>query len=170
MKIDSFGIAHRTADELTALLYTNPLLDLADIAVDDPENFNNSVRSLFYETTPLRKYTPPTISVEEFDAANQSNWFMPDEYKRLDIAKWLLDQCQNDEEIQRVGHELILYQERGLFDLLRFMKYFVDTMREHNVVWGVGRGSSVSSYVLFLLGVHKINSLYFDLAIEEFLK
>lgn len=170
MKVDEFGQAHRTADELTSLLYTNPLLNLAEILVDDPENFNSSVRSLFYETTPLRKYVKPTVSVEEFDAKNQTNWFMPDEYKRLDIAKWLLDQCQNDEETQRVGHELILYQERSLFDLLRFMKYFVDTMREHNVVWGVGRGSSVSSYVLFLLGVHKINSLYFDLKIEEFLK
>lgn len=170
MRIDSFGIAHRTADELTTLLYTNPLLDLADIAVDDPENFNHSVRALFYDTLTLKKYSPPTIPVEEFDANNQTNWFMPDEYKTLDIAEWLLLQCKSDEELQRVGHELILYQERDLFELLRFMKYFVDTMRKHNVVWGVGRGSSVSSYVLFLLGVHKINSLYYDLDIGEFLK
>jgi DNA polymerase III alpha subunit len=43
-------------------------------------------------------------------------------------------------------------------------------MRKHNIVWGVGRGSSVASYVLYLIGVHKINSMYYDLDIEEFLR
>ena len=95
---------------------------------------------------------------------------MPEEYRTLDIAQYILDQCKNEEELQRVGKELLLYQERNLFDLLKYLKYFVDTMRLNNVVWGLGRGSSVASYVLYLLGVHKINSLYYDLPIEEFLK
>ena len=64
----------------------------------------------------------------------------------------------------------MLYQERELFGLLRYLKYLVDTLRKNNVVWGVGRGSSVASYVLFLLGVHKIDSLYYNLDITEFLK
>jgi len=170
MKIDSFGIAHRPANELCDLLYENPELNLHEIAIDDPEQFNKSAKSLYYTIKPLAKYKPPTVTVEQFDKENQATWFMPDEYKHFDIAKWLLDQCQSDEELQRVGHELILFQERGLFDLLCFMKYFVDTMRKHNVVWGVGRGSSVSSYVLFLIGVHKINALYYDLDVTEFLK
>jgi len=50
------------------------------------------------------------------------------------------------------------------------MKYLVDLMRENNIVWGVGRGSSVSSFVLFLIGIHRINSIYYDLDVEEFLK
>jgi DNA polymerase III alpha subunit len=95
---------------------------------------------------------------------------MPAEYIDLDIAQYVLDLCSNDAELQRVGQELLLYQERDLFNLLRYLKYFVDTMRKNNVVWGLGRGSSVSSFVLYLIGVHKINSLYYDLPIEEFLK
>jgi DNA polymerase III alpha subunit len=95
---------------------------------------------------------------------------MPIEYKNLDMAEYVLSLCQQDHELQRVAQELLLYQERDLFDLLRYLKYLVDTLRENNVVWGVGRGSSVASFVLFLLGVHKINSLYYDLEIEEFLK
>ena len=63
-----------------------------------------------------------------------------------------------------------MYQKRDLFMLLQYMKYLVDLMRENNIVWGVGRGSSVSSFVLFLIGIHRINSLYYDLDIEEFLK
>ena len=43
-------------------------------------------------------------------------------------------------------------------------------MRKNSVLWGLGRGSSVASYVLYLLGVHRINSLYYDLDIKEFLK
>jgi len=57
-----------------------------------------------------------------------------------------------------------------MFNLLKYLKYLVDTMRDNNIVWGVGRGSSVASFVLFLMGVHKINSLYYDIPIEEFLK
>ena len=95
---------------------------------------------------------------------------MPDEYKDLDIAKWLIEQCKTQPELQRVGEELLLFQERDLFDLLKYLKYLVDTMRQHQVIWGVGRGSSVASYVLYLIGIHKVDSMYYDLPITEFLR
>lgn len=170
MRVDSYGVPHATADELANLLYESPLIDLTGINVDDPEEFNRSVKSLFSDIAPLQKYVAPDVSVEEFDAQNQQKWLMPDEYKTLDIAKWLLEQCKTEEELQRVGKELLMYQERDMMDLLRFMKYFVDRMRERNLVWGVGRGSSISSYVLFLLQVHRIDSIYYDLDPAEFLK
>jgi DNA polymerase III alpha subunit len=100
----------------------------------------------------------------------QSQWHMPDDYKELDIAEYILSLCREDYELQRVAQELLLYQERDLFNLLRYLKYLVDTLRKNKLVWGVGRGSSVASYVLFLLGVHKIDSLHYQLDITEFLK
>jgi DNA polymerase-3 subunit alpha len=81
-----------------------------------------------------------------------------------------LDLCQNESELQRCGHELLLYQERELFDLLRYLKYLVDVMKQNSIVWGVGRGSSVASYVLYKLGVHRIDSMFYDLDPEEFLR
>jgi DNA polymerase III alpha subunit len=111
-----------------------------------------------------------SMSVEEFDRLAQSNWLMPQEYKDLDIVLWVLDQCATDEQRQRVGAELLLYVERDLIPLLQYMKFLVDTMRSNNIVWGVGRGSSVASYVLYLIGVHRIDSMYYDLDINEFLK
>jgi DNA polymerase III alpha subunit len=170
MKIDAFGQAYRSSDELFSLLYTNPKLDLHEVKVEDPAQFNRSIKELYYTHKPLAQYYAPSISVEEFDAQNQANWYMPQEYKDLDIAKWVLDQCKSDAELQRCGQELLMFNDRGLFPLLQFMKFFVDTMREKNVVWGVGRGSSVASYVLFIIGVHRIDSLYYDLDIGEFLK
>lgn len=110
------------------------------------------------------------VSREEFDHRCQTRWFMPKEYQQLDIAEYLLNLCKTDAELQRVGQELLLYQERNLFDLLRYLKYLVDLMTENRLIWGVGRGSSVASYVLYLLGVHKINSIYYDLDPEEFLR
>ena len=114
--------------------------------------------------------TNESVSVEEFDDLNQSNWYMPDEYKTLDIAEHVLSLCTTDEQLQRVGKELLLYQQKNLFDLLRYLKYLVDTMKQNNVIWGVGRGSSVASYVLYLLGVHRVDSIYYDLDPEEFLR
>lgn len=174
MKYDNYGQAHCDTNELCDLLYKNPSLDLSLFYVDDPENYNNSVDKLYAELSKLHKYLPlnyrEEVPVELFDHVQQSNWHMPEEYKTLDIAQHILSLCSTQEELQRVGEELMLYQERDLFNLLRYLKYFVDTMRTNGIVWGLGRGSSVASYVLYLLGVHKINSLYYDLPIEEFLK
>ena len=95
---------------------------------------------------------------------------MPIEYLNMDIAQYVLDKCNTEAELQRAGEELIKFQERDMFILLKYLKYLVDTMRSNNIVWGVGRGSSVASFVLFLLEIHRINSLYYDLSIDEFLK
>ena len=109
-------------------------------------------------------------TVPEFHAQQQANWHMPEEYKNLDIADHVLSLCQTQEQLQRCGQELLLYQERNLFDLLRYLKYLVDIMTENHIVWGVGRGSSVASYVLYKLGVHRIDSMYYNLDISEFLR
>jgi DNA polymerase III alpha subunit len=66
--------------------------------------------------------------------------------------------------------ELLLFQERNLFDLLRYLKYLVDVMTINRVIWGVGRGSSVASYVLYRLGIHRIDSLFYNLDCREFLR
>jgi len=115
-------------------------------------------------------YLESDKSIAEFDSDNQSEWFMPQDYKEMDIAAHVLELCDNQEELQRCGEELLLYQNHRLFDLLRYLKYLVDLMDLHDVIWGVGRGSSVSSFILYKLKVHRINSMYYDLDIHEFLR
>jgi DNA polymerase III alpha subunit len=170
MKYDQYGQTYTTSNELCDLLYKNPKLDISLFQVEDSIEYNRSVAELHAELDLLDNYHNIDMSVDEFDRRLQSNWRMPQEYKQLDIAEYVLSLCQQEHELQRVGQELLLYQERNLFDLLRYLKYLIDTLRKNNVVWGVGRGSSVASYVLFLLGVHKIDSLYYNLDIDEFLK
>ena len=124
-------------------------------------------------TVQLEDTSPETdisLSVDEYDMMNQRNWLMPEEYKQMDIAQHVIDLCKTQPEIQRAGEELLMFQERNLFNLLKYLKYLVDIMRDNNVIWGVGRGSSVASYVLYLLGVHRIDSMYYDLDPGEFLR
>ena len=100
---------------------------------------------------------------------DKTNWFIPDEYKLLDIEKYLVEQCP-EQNYTRLAEELALFEQNNMIPVLKTMKYVVDTLRKNNIVWGVGRGSSVSSYVLFLIGIHKIDSVKYDLPIDEFFK
>jgi len=110
------------------------------------------------------------ITVQQFDQERQSAWFMPDQYRNLDIAEHVLGLCNSPEQLQRAAQELMMFQERNMFDLLRYLKYLVDRLRDHDIIWGVGRGSSVASYVLYLLGVHRVDSMFYELDPHEFLR
>lgn len=168
MKVDTYGRMVYSVDELCSVLLKNPEQTLDGVHCDSPVDFHDDLE---LEDIPIiHKIQDSQLTVEEFDGLCQSKWHMPDDYSGMDIAKYLLDLCKTEEELQRVGEELLLYQERNLFPLLRYLKYIVDTMRKNGIVWGVGRGSSVSSYVLFLIGVHKIDSIFYDLPINEFLR
>jgi DNA polymerase III alpha subunit len=166
---DIYGQLIFSDNDLVELYLSNPDITFSRPIIVDKE----IVFPPELELTNIPKtvnYIETELSVDNFDINSQNIWHMPDEYKQLDIAQFVLSQCQNDEELQRAGQELLLYQERNMFVLLQYLKYLVDTMRDNNIVWGVGRGSCVSSFVLFLIGVHKINSLFYQLDIDEFLK
>ena len=172
MHYDKFGQGYVTTDELCDLLYRDPALDLQKFKVEDWDAYNHYVKDTYAPFSQVEAYhpLPPDYDIESYDRMQQENWYMPDEYKTFDIAEYVLGLCKTEVELQRVGQELLLFYERNLENLLRYMKYMVDTLRKNNVVMGLGRGSSTASYVLYLLGVHKINSIYYDLPIEEFLK
>ncbi len=167
--IDKFGQVVNNETEAMNLLYRNPKLDMSQIVLEDTNKYKTATKELYSELAEVQQYIEPTISIEEFDIQKQKNWYMPNEYRDLDIAKWVLDQCSNDEELQRAGKELLVFQERGLMMLLNYMKYLVDTMRLNNIVWGVGRGSSVGSFVLYKIGINRINPIYYRLDFEDFL-
>lgn len=168
MRNDIYSQQILDENDLISAYLSDPSRTLHHVLVSDEIKFDDVLE--VQNKPKLIQYIDPKLTVAEFDLQQQAKWFMPEEYKQLDIAKWVLEQCTTDAELQRVADELIKFQERDLFPLLQYTKYLVDTMRKNNVLWGVGRGSSVASYVLFLIGVHRINSLHFDLSIDEFLK
>ena len=173
MNIDKYGRAVLSSDEAFEVLYSGKSKNLIDTHIDnalDISKFNKFVKENGDDIPMLQEYKDLDISIGQFDINLQNNWFMPKEYKDFEIVGFLLDQTQNEEQYQRVVTELDLFIQHNMIDLLKYLKYLVDTMRSNNIVWGVGRGSSVASYCLYLLGVHKIDSIKYELDIKEFLK
>lgn len=169
MITDKYGQQIYTEQDICDYYMVNNDAHLKNVLVSDKITFSPELN---LENIPnlIHHIVNEDLSIEEFDNKCKENWYIPKEYLELDIAKFVLDQCNTEAELQRAGEELLLYQERDMFILLRYLKYLVDTMRKHNIVWGVGRGSSVSSFVLYLIGIHRINSLFYQLEIDEFLK
>jgi len=175
MKTDKFGQMIYDQDEVFDILMhdinPDPNYHPGPFMIEDGQTIDVGLANRAAGYDALVTYLEnDDLSVTDFDKQNQESWFMPDSYKEMDIAKHILDLCNTDAELQRCGEELILFMERDLFDLLRYMTYLVDVMELNNVVWGVGRGSSVSSYILFKLKVHRIDSMFYKLDPKEFLR
>ncbi len=138
-----------------------------DQITDDVKEFNRHV-SNSQELITKQEVRPPSFE-----------WLLPDEYKNLDVLEYVLNQLHShiklltkdeaDLRTLRVLKELKLYESHGLFDVLRTIIFVINTLSAAKTVWGVGRGSSVSSYVLYVIGVHDVDSFAYDLQIEDFL-
>ena len=180
MKTDELGIPRFSNRDLIDMIYSGHT-DKVHVVLCDPsddvDKFNTAMSEQGLPT--LQKYIPLDVDQKTFDGVCQGEWFMPNEYKELNVPAYLktklhekLGTTELDEqpEYVRVCEEYAAFKERGMTDLLRYMIYLVDFMRENDIVWGVGRGSSVASYVLYLIGVHRINSIQYDLDWREFLR
>lgn len=174
MRTDKYSNPILTVEEgKRALLYGNSIEGAAfDDASEVAKYTEYSKKVLGDERWIFEDYLleSSTRSVESYHESRTKRWDIPDTYKELDVLDYLLDKCLTEEETERVLVEWEMFEERGLIPLLQFLVFIVDYMRENSIVWGVGRGSSVSSYSLYLMGVHKVNSLKYELPIEEFLK
>lgn len=173
MKSTAFGEIILSEQDILNGLYSGKITSLAGLNIEDPklvEQFNRARQQNADPFPTIHTFTETVNSLEEFDKKNQNHWFMPKEYEDFPMVEFLLDQTTNEEEYQRVVTELELFIQHNMMPLLNYLKYLVDTMRANKIVWGVGRGSSVASYCLYLLGVHKVNSIKYGLDIHEFLK
>jgi len=172
MKITDFNEIILDQQDVFNGLYSGKITSLDLINLDDSKTVNqfNQARNQNADPFPsLIQFNQTIENIDEFDKQNQNNWFMPDKYKTLDIEEWLLDSCP-EQNLNRLHQELVLFRQHNMITVLKYLKYLVDTMRKHNIVWGVGRGSSVASYCLYLLGIHRVDSIKYDLDIHEFLK
>ena len=173
MKINTFGQVEISETEAFEALYTKKITDLSRVYIDGDSVIEqyNTAKSRNADKIPELKKLEVDLTVDQklFDEANQRNWFMPEDYCP-NLIEHLYGLCTTDIERNRVSEELDLFIQHGMLDLLFYLKYLIDTMRSNSIVWGVGRGSSVASYVLYLLGVHKVDSIKYDLDINEFLR
>lgn len=126
-------------------------------------------------------FYPKDQQIQVKDSVRQLTyeWNIPIEYAELNVSQYVfelltkqltyLDTSIAEKAVHRVTKELELYKKYGFLPLLRALIFIINTLQSNNVVYGVGRGSSVSSYVLYLIGVHDVDSLEYSLNIEDFL-
>jgi DNA polymerase III alpha subunit len=171
MNINEYGSIILTPEELFESLYSGKIKDFKNLYIDQAstDQYNTARNQNHEDFGKLSVFVKPEISIKDFDAHNQKQWFMPPNYCP-NLVECLYEMCTTNEQRDRVSQELELFIQHGMLDLLFYLKYLVDTMRENNIVWGVGRGSSVASYCLYLIGIHKIDSIKYELDIKEFLK
>lgn len=169
MRINGRGQVGYSQLELVDLLRINPLTDITGVCLSDAEQYNQAIAAMYSELPPAKQWQDCDLD-QVWHQVQQNTWKMPMQYAQIDIAKLLLDRCDSEAELQRMAEELIMFQDRDLLPMLNFLHYLVETLRANKVVLGVGRGSSVASFALYKLGIHQVNSLYWDLDINEFLK
>ncbi|VVC05083.1 Bacterial DNA polymerase III alpha subunit [uncultured archaeon] len=155
-------------------LKTNPHMDFQEVFLVGESKFNQSIKDMFLEDEMDQLQTfRENVSeqeVKEFHHENQQKWLMPEKYKNFNIESLLFSFCNTEEEKSRVQEELELYKKFELLDMLKYLKYLWDAARKHQIIWGIGRGSSCSSYCLYLMGIHRVNSLKYGLNIRDFLR
>lgn len=169
--IDEYGTVIYNEEYLMKRLYQEDI-DVSEYLCFENKKtlqYNELCRAFDISNKKIQLYHEKDISIDEFDSLNQSNWYIPEFYKNIDVKEYVLNKCTSDEEILRVLDEYELFEKNSMIIQLKLMIYLVDIMRANNIVWGVGRGSSVSSYILYLIGVHKINSIKYELDIKDFL-
>lgn len=171
IRTDDLGIPVFTKQNLIDLIYTGDIekchIVLCDPS-DDVDKFNQEMQKQGFSE--LTKYIPLDVDQKTFDGVCQSEWFMPEEYKNINVLEYFGKMDLDKQQRDRVFDELVAYKENNMLNLLKYMIYLVDYMRENDILWGIGRGSSVSSYVLYLIGVHKIDSIKYNLDWREFLR
>lgn len=119
---------------------------------------------------------PITLPTGESDLF-PPEFILPDRYKYLDVVGFCCELGQRikqdalyEQRVERLGVEIQLFLESGLEPVIKVLAYVLDTMSAKGVVWGVGRGSSCSSYLLYLMGLHEVDPVRYDIPITDFIR
>ena len=171
VKVNMYGQAILSSDNLRELLLQGKNISHLNVIFDEEINlFQEYQSSLLQETITFLDAPEEKLTFDEFHQKCADEWIFPVVYQQIDVKAFLTDKCKTQQEIDRVNEEYILYEERSLIMLLRLFIYLIDYMRKNKFVWGVGRGSSTASYILYLIGTHFVDSIKYELDIRDFLK
>lgn len=102
------------------------------------------------------------------------SWNLPEEYKNLDLDRYIqeiiLSLSDKDSEIGeiRINNEFQEFKRRNLLNFLKTIIFIVSEFKSKNIVWGVGRGSSCASYLLYKIGLHSVDCLKYNIPYTEF--
>jgi DNA polymerase III alpha subunit len=169
-RINRYSETVITVDEAITIMQNGNSIDGAIIdSAFEIEKFNEFSSHILSKDVRVREESKD-LTVDEYHHMHSNVWKFPEKYREIDVLDLLLSRCSSETEKERVKTEFEMFKERNLEVLLQLLIWLVDHMRENNIMWGVGRGSSVASFCLYLIGINRVNPLIYDLDIGEFLK
>lgn len=120
------------------------------------------------------------LKIKDLCSPLDTTWNIDEQYKTLNVIDYITEKhlmithgMDEDECMQRdtrLAQELQLFHTLNMVDVLRTIIFIINKLTTEDVVWGVGRGSSVSAYILYVIGVHDVDSFLYDLDINDFLR
>ena len=103
-------------------------------------------------------------------------WNIPKKYLKLDIEELAAEKFAemgfdgNTVYEDRLVWELGQMRKQEMYPFIRCLVYVIDEFRKHDILWGVGRGSSCSSLVMFILGINRVDPIKYNIDPKEFFK
>lgn len=159
------------------------------IDANDISSFISNTRSVYVNeiTDEIREFNKNRLMAKRIKEKTEfkgldTSWNIPGDYQTLDLSSYIFDRLYQvsieenltEEQVKtravRVKQELERFDQLNLNPVLRTIIFIINTLTKQNIVWGVGRGSSVSSYVLYLIGVHDVDSVEYELDYMDFLR
>ncbi len=164
------GVSEIEPDQLARflLLGVPPSKILLTTSSPESEQFNVQVS----EEDQIRVIGPEPVQLN-------MGWQLPEEYQKIDLFDYFSQKFERNcphsytiddqqKAIDRIGDELAEVEQRGMVEFMRTVIYIIDELRRNNIVWGVGRGSSCASYLLFLVGLHVVDCVIMNVDPQEF--
>jgi DNA polymerase III alpha subunit len=122
----------------------------------------------------FNRYSSKKLNVKTTLKDLSLKWSIPQKYIEMDVDQYIknieLGSDEYDRRVKRRDRELELFKKYDLVDILKLVVFIVDTLKEKNIVWGTGRGSSCSSYLFYLIGLHCVDVVKYDIPIHDFFK
>lgn len=159
------GVSEVLPDELAGMLLKGiPVSSLATTEVNgEVQRFN--------------AMSPESISIKVTTNIPQLQWLLPEKYLTLNLKEYLaekfLEKFQVEDELfedrlDRLNNEIVEIDHRNLEMLFKTIIYVLDTFKEKQLVWGVGRGSSCACFILYILGLHMVDPIKYRISMTEF--
>lgn len=145
--------------------------ELRAIAHPDIKQYNKSSGN----ATPIDTWESTELGTEKGPDADTFEWTIPKKYLELNIVDLCVMALRDrrltgDDYIERLSWELKQMDEKDMHQFVRCLLYVTHQFKEKGVLWGVGRGSSCASLIMYLLGINRVDPVKYNIPAEEFFK
>lgn len=102
------------------------------------------------------------------------SWNIPEKFKNVNLLDYVVERLDKiPVNIRQKYHDRLVLEieeieKRDVSNLFKMLVYVTETLKNSKTVFGVGRGSSCACLFLYLIGLHKVDPIKYDIPLSEF--